>query len=155
VSRILRLPSFAVTLSLSVLVLAFVRCLLLRIPGFDYSHGPAWVLYAGAMWRGALEAFIVLVACHLGLRWSRARGSAIPRMTAMLLSIPLAAIALLENRVRVPIVTHCPEGEVCNPYGLELVLESNLHFIVLAAASVLAAFAVGRSCVKADGRTAA
>jgi hypothetical protein len=76
-------------------------------------------------------------------------------MTAMLLSIPLAAIALLENRVRIPIATHCPEGEVCNPYGLELVLESNLHFIVLAAASVLAAFAVGRSCVKSDGGAAA
>jgi hypothetical protein len=140
-----RPPEFAVTLSLSVLVLVFLRCLFSWAPGVEYPQGPAWFLYVEAVGRAAIDAFIVLATSYLGLRWSNAR--TIPKSTrlAMLLAIPLAAIGLLEHRVHIPITTHCGEGLVCNPYGLQIWLESQFHLLALAVTSALAAFVVGRS----------
>jgi hypothetical protein len=136
---------FAVTFSLSVLMLVFVRCLLSWTPGVEYPHGPVWFLYVEAAWRAAFEAFIVLATSYLGLRVSNARTIAKPTRFVMLLAIPTAAIGLLEHRVRIPITTHCAEGLVCNPYGLQITLESQFHLLVLAVASALVGFIVGRS----------
>src|SRR5687768_5245443 len=140
-----RPPEFAVTLSLSVLVLVFLRCLFSWTPGVDYPHGPAWFLYVEAAWRAAFEAFIVFAMSYLGLRWSSARTIPKPARLAMLLAIPMATIGLLEHRVHIPITTHCADGLVCNPYGLQIWLESQFHLLVLAVASALVAFVVGRS----------
>jgi hypothetical protein len=140
-----RSPEFAVTFSLSVLVLVFLRCLFSWMPGVDYPHGLAWFLYVVAAWRAAFEAFIVLATSYLGLRWSNARTIPKPTRPAVLLAIPMAAIGLLEHRVHIPITTHCAEGLVCNPYGLQISLESQFHLLVLAVASALVAFVVGRS----------
>jgi hypothetical protein len=137
-------PSFAVTLSLSVLVLAFFRCLISGVPGVGQPHDPPWFLYVLAGWRAALEAFIVFVISYSVLTWSKSRATAATTQSAILLAIPLAAIGVLENRVRIPITTSCAEGIACNPYGLRLTLESNLHLFVLAAAAALVAIAVGR-----------
>jgi hypothetical protein len=78
------------------------------------------------------------------LRWSNARTIAKPTRLAMLLAVPMAAIGLLEHRVTIPITTHCAEGLACDPYGLRTTLESQFHLLVLAVASALVAFMVGR-----------
>jgi hypothetical protein len=140
-----RPSEFVVTLSLSVLVLVFVRCLFSWIPGVEFPHGPAWFLYAEAALRAAFEAFIVLTTSYFGLRWSRARTIANSSRLAMLLAVPIASIGLLEHRVSIPITTRCAEGLVCNPYGWQISLESHFHFLVLAVASALVTFIVGRS----------
>jgi hypothetical protein len=146
-----RPSKFAVTFSLSVLVLVFLRCVFIWTPGVEYPHGPVWFLYVEAAGRATVEASIVLATSYLGLRWSNARAIPKPTRLAMLLAIPMAAIGLLEHRVHIPIITPCGEGLVCNPYGLRIWLESQFHLLVLAVASALVAFVVGRS----HGRTLA
>jgi hypothetical protein len=140
-----RPPEFAVTFSLSVLVLVFLRCVFSWTPGVEYPQGPIWFLYVEAAGRAAVDAVIVLATSYLGLRWSNARVIPKPTRLAMLLAIPMAAIGLLEHRVHIPITTHCGEGLVCGPYGLQIWLESQFHLLVLAVASALVAFVVGRS----------
>jgi hypothetical protein len=137
-------PEFAVTFSLSVLVLVFLRCLFGWTPGVEYPPGPAWFLYVEAAGRAAIDAFVVLVTSYLGLRWSNARTIPKPTRLAMLLAIPMAAIGLLEHRVHIPVTTYCGDGLVCNPYGLQIWLESQFHLLVLAVASALVTFVVGR-----------
>ena len=111
--------------------------------------------YAHIAMRASLEAFAVLLGSHVGMWLSRARASKVPRKVATLLAVPFAAIGLLQGRVHIPVTTDCPEGIVCNPYGWDLVLEYNLHYIVLVVVSAMAAFLVGRASARSDNSVAA
>jgi hypothetical protein len=148
-------PTFTVALSLAVFVLVFARCIYLWFPIVDPDHYPVWMHYGFAATKAALEAFAVLCGSYVGMRLARASAAKAPRKVAIFLAVPLAAIGLLQGRVRIPVTMDCGEGIVCNPYGWDLVLEWNLHYIFLVAASAVVAFLVGRSSARPDSSGAA